>query len=248
MRFQDQVVLITGGATGIGRETALALGAQGARLVIGSRNADHGAEVVEAIRAAGGEAIFRPTDVTRPEQVKALVAAAVEQYGALHLAFNNAGIEGDTGPLHELSLEALSEVIDINVKGMLYALKYEVAQMLASGKGAIVNNSSILGLKAMANIAPYVASKFAVTGITRAAALDYASQGIRINAVAPGPIETRMLNDITSGDPHSFARYVPMARIGQPEEVAAAVVWLLSDEASYVTGHTLIVDGGWGAK
>ena len=248
MNFTDKVAVVTGGGTGIGRETALALGIAGAKIAIGNRNAEHGEAVAAEIRNAGGEALFLKTDVTDPDQVQALVARAVSEFGGLDLAFNNAGVEGEMGPLHGHDLKAAARVIDINVSGVMYAMMFEAEEMLKRGGGAIVNTSSILGLKGIANLAPYVSSKHAVVGLTRSAALDYAQHKIRINAVAPGPIETRMLTDIAGGDPHSFAQYVPMGRIGQPREITDAVLWLLSDQASFVTGEVLTVDGGWGAQ
>lgn len=248
MSFDGKVTLITGGGSGIGRETALALGKAGAKVVIGNRNVEQGEEVVGLIRKAGGEAVFQRTDVSKPEQVQALVQCAVSEFGGLHLAFNNAGVEGPGGPLHELDVAEAAKVIDINVNGVFYAMKFEIEQMLKNGGGAIVNTSSVLGVKGIEGIAPYVASKHAVVGLSRTAALDYAQKGIRINVVAPGPIETRMLTDIAGGDPHSFAQFVPVGRIGQPEEITEAVLWLLSDNSKFVTGHVLGVDGGWGAK
>ena len=191
---------------------------------------------------------FKQTDVTSSEQVRELIQKAVSEFGAVNLAFNNAGTEGELGPLlHELETEAAARVFDVNINGVFYALKYEIEQMLKNGGGAIVNTSSIFGIKAIPGISPYIASKHAIVGLTRAAALDYAQQGIRINAVGPGPINTRMLMDASGGNPDVFASYVPMGRIGQPEEVAQAVLWLLSDQAQYVSGHLLSVDGAWNA-
>jgi NAD(P)-dependent dehydrogenase (short-subunit alcohol dehydrogenase family) len=248
MDFDGKVVVVTGGGAGIGRATSLALGKAGARVVIGNRNSDQGDEVVEAIRDAGGEALFQQTDVTNAEQVQALIQKAVSEYGAVNLAFNNAGTEGELGALHEIGTEAAANLFDVNINGVFYALKYEIEEMLKIGGGAIVNTSSIFGFKAAAGFSPYIASKHAIAGLTRAAALDYATQGIRINAVAPGPINTRMLIDVSGGDPDVFSSFVPMERIGQPEEVAEAVLWLLSEQASYVNGHLLSVDGAWCAN
>ncbi|MCA9249350.1 MAG: glucose 1-dehydrogenase, partial [Planctomycetales bacterium] len=228
--------------------TALVLARAGARVVLGNRNVQRGEAVVAEIQSAGGTALFQQTDVADAQQVARLVHRAVDEFGPLHLAFNNAGVEGERAPLHEQSIDSASSLIDINVKGIFYAMKYEVEQMLASGGGAIVNTTSILGLRGSATLANYSASKHAIIGLTRSAALDYAEQNIRINAVAPGPIETRMLAEIAEGDPQSFARRVPMGRIGQPEEIAEAVLWLLSDKAGFVTGQVLPLDGGWTAK
>jgi NAD(P)-dependent dehydrogenase (short-subunit alcohol dehydrogenase family) len=172
----------------------------------------------------------------------------VSEFGAVNLAYNNAGTEGELAPLHEQGIEAATRVFDTNINGVFYSLKYEIEQMLKNGGGAIVNASSIAGVKAVPGFSPYIATKHAIVGLTRAAALDYAQQGIRINAVAPGPIETRMVMDASGGDPDVFAAFVPMGRIGQPEEVAEAVLWLMSEQASYVSGHVLSVDGAWAAN
>ena len=239
-----KVGVVTGGGSGIGRATALAMARAGAALVIGNRNAALGEEVVREIERAGGRAVFRATDVSRSDDVRALVDRAVSEFGRLDVAFNNAGMDGQQVPLHEQDIAHASALLDVNVKGVFYCMKYEIAQMLKSGGGAIVNTSSIFGLNGYPGWSLYVASKHAVTGLTKAAALDYAQRGIRINAVGPGPVETPLLAKGTGGDPHSYAAFVPMGRIGQPEEVAGAVVWLLSDEARFVTGHTLPVDGG----
>ena len=248
MDFGGKVAVVTGGGSGIGRATSLALGKAGARVVIGNRNADQGEEVAAAIRDAGGDACFQATDVSNPGQVEALVARAVSEFGSVDLAFNNAGMEGELGQLHELDVKTAARLFDVNIDGVFHALKYEIDQMLKNGGGAIVNTSSIFGFKACPGFSPYIASKHAIAGLTRAAALDYAQQGIRINAVGPGPINTRMLMDASGGEPDMFAAYVPMGRIGQPEEIADAVLWLLSDKAEYVTGHLLSVDGAWCAN
>jgi NAD(P)-dependent dehydrogenase (short-subunit alcohol dehydrogenase family) len=242
--FKGKVGIVTGGGTGIGRATALALAKAGAVLVIGNRDAARGEEVVQAIGLAGGRATFHKTDVSQPDNVKALIERAVSEYGRLDIAHNNAGVDGHQVPLHEQDIEKASFLFDVNIKGVFYCMKYEIQQMLKTGGGAIVNTSSIFGLNGYPGWSLYVASKHAVTGMTKAAALDYAKKNIRVNAVGPGPIETPLLARGTGGDPHSYAAFVPMGRIGQPDEVADAVVWLLSDEARYITGHTLPVDGG----
>jgi NAD(P)-dependent dehydrogenase (short-subunit alcohol dehydrogenase family) len=240
----NKVGIVTGGGTGIGRATALAMANAGASLVIGNRNAKLGEEVVWAIEQAGGRAVFQVTDVRKPEDAKALVERAVKEFGRLDLAFNNAGADGEQVPLHEQDIEKASLLFDVNIKGVFYCLKYEIEEMLRTGGGSIVNTSSIFGLNGYPGWSLYSATKHAVTGMTKSAALDYAKQGIRVNAVGPGPIETPLLAAGTGGDPHSYASFVPMGRIGQPEEIADPVVWLLSDEARYVTGHTFPVDGG----
>jgi NAD(P)-dependent dehydrogenase (short-subunit alcohol dehydrogenase family) len=242
--LKGKVGLVTGGGTGIGRATALAMARAGASLVIGNRNAKLGEDVVRAIEQAGGRAVFQATDVSRPDSVEALVGRAVAEFGRLDLAFNNAGMDGEQVPLHEQDIDKVTMLFDVNIKGVFYCMKYEIEQMLKNGGGAIVNTSSIFGLNGYPGWSLYTATKHAVTGMTKAAALDYARRSIRINAVGPGPVETPLLAKGTGGDPHSYAAFVPMGRIGQPEDIADPVVWLLSDEARYVTGHTLPVDGG----
>jgi NAD(P)-dependent dehydrogenase (short-subunit alcohol dehydrogenase family) len=242
--LKNKVGIVTGGGTGIGKATALAMARAGASLVIGNRDAVKGEEVVRQIVQAGGRAVFQKTDVSKPDDVKALVGRALTEFGRLDLAFNNAGMDGEQVPLHEQDIDKATMLFDVNVKGVFYCMKFEIEQMLKAGGGAIVNTSSIFGLNGYPGWSLYTATKHAVTGMTKAAALDYAKLGIRVNAVGPGPVETPLLAKGTGGDPHSYASFVPMGRIGQPEEIADPVVWLLSDEARYVTGHTLPVDGG----
>jgi NAD(P)-dependent dehydrogenase (short-subunit alcohol dehydrogenase family) len=242
--LKNKVGIVTGGGSGIGRATSLAMSKAGASLVIGNRDAVKGEEVVRLIEQGGGRAVFQKTDVSKPDDVKALVARAVSVFGRLDLAFNNAGMDGEQVPLHEQDIERATMLFDVNIKGVFYCMKYEIEQMLQTGSGAIVNTSSIFGLNGYPGWSLYTATKHAVTGMTKAAALDYARQNIRVNAVGPGPVETPLLAKGTGGDPHSYASFVPMGRIGQPEDIADPVVWLLSDEARYVTGHTLPVDGG----
>src|SRR5258708_6742949 len=239
-----KISVVTGGGTGIGKATALAMARAGAIGVIGNGDAAKGEEVAGLLRKAGGKAVYQRTDVSRPADVQALVSRAVSEFGRLDLAFNNAGMDGEQVPLHEQDIEKASALFDVNFKGVFYCMKFEIEQMLKTGGGSIVNTSSIFGLNGYPGWSLYVATKHAVTGMTKAAALDYARQNIRVNAVGPGPVETPLLTKGTGGDPHSYAAFVPMGRIGQPEEIADAVVWLLSDEARYVTGHTLPVDGG----
>jgi NAD(P)-dependent dehydrogenase (short-subunit alcohol dehydrogenase family) len=239
-----KVGVVTGGGTGIGRASALAMAKAGAAIVIGNRDATKADEVVKLILQGGGRAVFQKTDVSKAADVKALVERAVNEFGRLDIALNNAGTDGQQVPLHEQDILEASFLFDVNIKGVFYCMKYEIEQMLKTGGGAIVNTSSIFGLNGYPGWSLYTATKHAVTGMTKAAALDYAKKGIRVNAVGPGPVETPLLEKGTGGNPHSYAAFVPMGRIGQPDEIADAVVWLLSDEARYVTGHTLPVDGG----
>lgn len=249
-QFDGKVAIVTGGSSGIGQATAIAFGKAGAKVVVAARRETEGAETVRLIQQAGSEAVFVKTDVSQASEIEALVNKTVETYGRLDFAFNNAGIESQPLPLHEQPLEQFDQVMNINVRGLFLSMKYEIIQMLRQGGGVIVNNSSIGGLIAFPGIAPYSASKHAVMGLTKAAALDYAKLGIRINAVNPGLISTDMMARFAAGmgdaetANQQFAATVPMGRMGKPEEVASTVLFLCSDAASYMTGHSLVVDGG----
>lgn len=249
--FKGKVALVTGGGSGIGRATALALAREGAQVVIGNRNVERGEETVAMIRADGGTASFRRTDVLVAAEIEALVKHAVSEYGALDLAFNNAGIEGDVGPLVEQTEANYDAVMDINVKGVWLSMKYEIPKMLDRGSGAIVNCASVAGLIGFPNMSIYIASKHAVIGLTKTAALEYSAKGIRINAVNPAVIDTEMVDRLAAGlnmKKDDLAPLHPIGRVGRVEEVAEAVVWLCSGKASFVTGHSLIVDGGFTAQ
>ena len=249
--FEDKVALITGGGSGIGRATALAFAREGAQVVIGNRNVQRGEETVSMIRASGGTASFRRTDVLVAADIEALVNHAISTYGGLDLAFNNAGIEGDVRPLVEQTEANYDAVMDVNVKGVWLSMKYEIPQMLKRGGGAIVNCSSVAGLVGFPGFGIYVASKHAVIGLTKTAALEYSAQGIRINAVNPAVIDTEMVDRFTEAIGSSKEDLVPLhpiGRIGRVEEVADTVLWLCSGRASFVTGHSLIVDGGFTAR
>ena len=248
--FNGEVALITGGSSGIGRATALLFAAEGARVVVASRRAEESEETVRLIQAAGGDALFVKTDVSQAADAEAMVAATVQRYGALHFAFNNAGIEGAPFvPVASYAEATWDEVIAINLKGVFLSMKYELPHIVQA-KGAIVNMASVAGLSGGRLGAAYYASKHGVVGLTKAAAMEYADKGVRINAVAPAVIHTPLAEraGLAMGDPQSAARVLslhPMGRIGQPEEVAQAVRWLCSKGASFTTGHTLPVDGGF---
>jgi len=241
------VGIVTGGSAGIGRATARAFAREGAAVVIADVDAARGADAAAELVAAGGRSLFVATDVRDDAQVAALVAATVTEFGGLDLAFNNAGIEGTPGPLHTIRTDDWQRLLDVNVTGVLQCLRHEIPAMLERGSGAIVNASSAAGLVGFAGFGAYAATKHAVLGLTKAAALDYAQQGIRVNAVCPGLIDTEMIERLTGGAEDALAAMrssEPTGRMGAPTEVAEAVVWLCSPAASYVTGHALSVDGG----
>lgn len=253
--LEGKVALVTGGASGIGRATALTSAREGAKLIIADMNTDGGQQTVHMITENGGEATFMQVDVSSATEVEAMVAKAVEIYGRLDCAHNNAGIGARPRvPLHEYPEENWHQVISINLTGVWLCMKYEIAQMLQQdGGGAIVNTASIMGLVGSwspGSIA-YNASKHGVVGLTKTAALEYAKSGIRVNAVCPGYIRTPMVENTLSQVPEIEKQIVsrhPIGRLGKPEEIAEAVVWLCSDAASFVTGHTMTVDGGYVAQ
>ena len=254
--FQNKVALITGGSSGIGRATAIAFAREGAKVVVTSRRENEGKETVSLIKEAGGEGLFIRTDVSKEADVKAMVEGTVKAYGHLDYAFNNAGIEGNAAPLTEQTVGDYESVLGINVRGVFLSMKYEIPQMLKNGGGAIVNMSSIGGLIGFPGFSLYIASKHAVIGLTKSAALEYAKSGIRINAVGPGGIETdmsdRLISKVGGGKEEEirqqFAAMHPIGRMGKPEEIASAVLYLCSDGASFVTGQTLALDGGYTAQ
>ena len=246
-RFDGKAVLVTGGASGLGAAAVGLLTGAGARVVVADLDADRGSAVVEEVRAGGGQAVFQATDVTREADVAAAVRRALETYGRLDGAINNAGTTGPSNPTADYTLEDWNRVLALNLTGVFLGLKHEIAAMVARGGGAIVNTSSGAGLVGFAGLPAYVASKHGVLGLTRAAALEYVKAGVRVNAVCPGSARTPMLEGFMGGDPaleRAMANSAPIGRLARPVEIAEAMVWLLSDAASFVVGHALAVDGG----
>ena len=249
--FQGKVALVTGGTSGIGRAAAIAYAREGANVVVAGRRVTEGEETVRLVRAQGREAMFVPTDVAREAHVKNLIGRTLEQFGRLDFAFNNAGIEQVPTPFLEQTVETFDEVMDINVKGVWLSMKYEIPAMLKTGGGSIVNTSSGLGVIGMPGIEIYVASKHAVIGLTKSAALEFGKQGIRVNAVLPAAIDTEMFERFAGEKPELRAHVAalhPIGRIGKSEEIADAAIWLSSSRSSFVTGHSLLVDGGFTAQ
>jgi len=248
--FADKIVLITGGAGGIGRAAAIAFARGGAKVAIADVMTSAGEETVAALARAGGQGRFFKADVTRAAEVEALIGSVVETYGRLDYAFNNAGIEIEAAPTADCEEEQWDRVVNINLKGVWLCMKYELRQMLAQGGGAIVNNASVAGLKGAPTMPAYAASKHGVVGLTKSAAIEYGKAGIRVNAVCPAVIRTEMYERAVEREPKRKARTEkmhPIGRIGEADEVAQAVVWLCSDQSSFITGHALAVDGGYGA-
>ena len=245
--FNDKVVLITGAGNGIGRATALAFAQQGASVVVADISRSAGEETAAKIIQAGGIASFIPCDVTKDQDVKMLVAGTLETYGKLDIAFNNAGIEIEQSKLADGEEAVYDQIMDVNVKGVWRCMKYQIPAMLQQTTSAIVNTASIAGLGAAPKMSIYSASKHAVIGLTKSAAVEYGKKGLRVNAVCPAVIDTEMFKRATQNDPQK-EKYVkslhPVGRIGQPEEVAGAVLYLCSDLAGFTTGVALPVDGG----
>ena len=249
--FRDKVALVTGGSSGIGRATSLAFARQGARVAIADREPNGAAETARMIEDIGGTAAVFELDVTKAAEVASLVERVVQTYGRLDYAFNNAGVGGEVAKTADYPEEEWDRTIDVNLKGVWLCMKYEIPVMEKHGSGAIVNTASIYGLAGAAGYIAYNAAKHGVVGITRTAALEYAPAGIRINAVCPGYVRTPMTQPGIDANPEFERRMVsqtPMGRMGMPEEIAEAVVWLCSDAASFVTGHTMTPDGGYMAQ
>ncbi|NQT72631.1 MAG: SDR family oxidoreductase [Chloroflexi bacterium] len=248
---EGKVAMVTGAGSGIGRASALAFAKNGAKVVVNDIVAEGAEETVEMIKAAGGEAILVKADVTQAIEVENLINKTVEIYGQLDYAHNNAGIDGEPAPLADCTIENWDRTIGINLRGVFLCMKYEIPQMVKQGNGAIVNTASIAGLIGTANMPAYNAAKHGVVGLTRTAALEYAATGIRINAVCPGATRTALLDSVMVVMPElleTLESSHPVGRIAEPEEIANTVVWLCSDEASFVTGHPMVVDGGYSVQ
>jgi len=249
-----KVALVTGSGAGIGRATALKFAEEGAKVVVSDINRLGGEETVSLITTGGGEAVFVKADVSKPDEVNVLISEAVNAFGRLDCACNNAGIEGKIAPLADQSVEDFDQVLSINLRGVFLCLQAEIRQMLTGG-GAIVNLASVAGLIGFPGLSPYVATKHGVNGLTKNAALEYGKNGIRVNSVCPGGIDTRMLDSLaeqSTGGAQSSHEMMdplhPIGRIGTPEEVAELIVWLCSPRASFVTGANIPVDGGYVAQ
>jgi NAD(P)-dependent dehydrogenase (short-subunit alcohol dehydrogenase family) len=245
--FTDKVAFVTGAANGIGRATALAFAREGAAVVVADISEQGNQETARMIEELGGRALAVRCDVTRTEDVKAALDKAIEVFGHLDVAFNNAGSEQAITATADLTEEEWDRIVSINLRSVFLCMKYEIPLMLKQGSGAIVNTSSGAGVKGFKGQAAYASAKDGVVGLTKAAALDYASQNIRINAVCPGIIDTPMMNRFSGGTKEGRQRVIsqePIGRMGQPEEIANAVVWLCSDAASFAIGHALVIDGG----
>ena len=247
-RFTGKVALVTGGTSGIGEVTAMAFAQQGAKVVITGRREEQGRKVVDTITAAGGEATFFRTDIAKEEDCKNMVTNTLDKFGRLDIAFNNAGIEGAFAPILEQTDENFHQVMNVNVLGVLNSMKYEIPAMLKNGGGSIVNTASVAGMIGMPGGSVYNASKHAVIGLTKVAALEFGEAGIRVNTVSPAAIETDMYDRFTGKDPEAvemFKSMHPIGRVGKANEVADPVLFLCSDEASFITGSNLPVDGAF---
>jgi len=249
-RLQGKVGVITGGSSGLGKAAALAFAREGAKVVVADIS-DKGQDTANEIKNTGGDAIFVKTDVSKAADCEKMVKAAIDTYGRLDCAFNNAGVEPCMKPAADCTEAEWDRCMGVNLKGVWLCMKYEIPQMLKLGKGSIVNTSSTAGIVAYENRVDYVTSKFGVIGLSKAAALDYITQGIRVNAICPGTIHTEMLERIWQAHPEMKAKhesFVPMGHLGKPQDIAEGVVWLCSEATEFITGTSLVIDGGWTIK
>ncbi|MBN1698966.1 MAG: SDR family oxidoreductase [Spirochaetales bacterium] len=249
--IKGKTAVVTGGAAGIGRAAVLAFADNGVNVAIADVQEDKAKETLLLMEGKPGAGYFIKTDVSSDYDVRQMIEETINRFGCVDYAFNNAGIEGGQGKIAEYGEEEWNRVISINLKGVWLSMKYEIRHMLERGKGAIVNTSSVAGKVGFTGLAPYVASKHGINGLTKTAALDYAANGLRINAVCPGVIRTEMIDRVTGGDPEKEKAFIglePIGRMGRPDEIASAVLWLCSDSSSFVTGHCLVADGGFIVK
>jgi NAD(P)-dependent dehydrogenase (short-subunit alcohol dehydrogenase family) len=245
--IQDAVTIVTGGSSGIGHSAALRFAEEGSNVVVADVDTDDGEETVQEIEEMGGDALFVETDVSDQDDVEAMVETTVDMYGGLDYAFNNAGIEGEASAAHDQPMGNWEQVIDVNLKGVFMGMKAQIPAMLDSGGGAIVNTASIAGVVGFPELSPYVASKHGVIGLTKTAALEYSGEGVRVNAICPGVIDTPMV-ERSSEEMDNMDQVIaatPMSRLGAPEEIGDAAVWLCSEDASFVTGEAMVIDGGY---
>lgn len=250
-RFENKVVLVTGSASGIGRACALAYAREGAKLALADLNGAEGNATLAMVQELGSDAFSSVLDIADAEAVERFVAQAAEKWGRLDVALNNAGIEGVRIQSAQYTEAAWNQVLSVNLTGTWLCMKYELLKMLEYGAGSIVNTASIAGLVGLGGLSAYTASKHAIVGLTKAAALEYAKKNIRVNSICPGLIKTPMVCAMLDSNPHlksAMLAMCPQGRMGEPDEVAQSILWLSSDQASYVNGHALVVDGGWTAQ